>query len=138
MYKVLIAGVLAASLWACGSSREVPEDLAGRWDVQEIAGAPLGEGVDIWFEIDASTGAMTGSTGCNEFTATMTSFAESLAIGAVTMTERACLDQAAATDEARFIRVLPAVQRRIRRGRSLELLPMASGSETLIRARLAD
>lgn len=140
MRNWIIAGALMLGLSACGGQgrAELPADLAGRWEVQEIAGAPLGEGVNIWFEIDAQTGAMHGFTGCNDFTASMSAFANSLAVGAVTETQAECPNDFAATDEARLLGVLPAVQRHIRRGRSLELLPLASGSETLVRARLLD
>lgn len=131
---------LAAALAACGqaSRGELPAELAGRWEVQEIGGASLGEGVDVWFEIDAASGRLHGFTGCNEFSATMTAFADALAVGAVEEAAGECPSQAAATDEARFLGVLPSVQRHIRRGRSLELLPRTSGSETLVLARLSD
>jgi heat shock protein HslJ len=130
--------VALVALAACGRTSEVPADLTGRWEVQQIAGASLGEGVDIWIEIDATTGAMHGFTGCNNFTATMSGFTDSLAVGAITEEPGECADQAASTDETRFLAVLPHVQRRIRRGNSLELLEAPSGSETLIRLRLAE
>lgn len=140
MDKWIIACGLAFGLAACGQDvrPELPADLAGRWQVQEIAGASLGEGVEIWMEIDAQTGAINGFTGCNDFSATMSAFSQALAVGVVSEGPGECPSDAAATDEARFLGVLPHVQRHIRRGRSLELLPMASGSETLVRARLAD
>lgn len=140
MNKWIIACGFALGLAACGQDArpELPADLAGRWEVQEIAGASLGESVEIWMEIDVQTGAMRGFTGCNDFTATMSGFSQALAVGAVSEGAGECPNDAAATDESRFLGVLPLVQRHIRRGRSLELLPMASGSETLIRARLAD
>lgn len=136
MKRFLVAATLA--LAACGQSDELPADLTGRWQVQQIAGASLGEGVDIWIEIDAATGAAHGFTGCNNFTANITGFSEALAVGPIAEEAGACADQAAATDEARFLGVLHSVQRRIRRGRSLELLEAASGSEALLRLRLAD
>lgn len=46
---------------------------------------------------------------------------------------RNVVTSAAATDEARFIGVAPAVQRSIHRGNSLELPQAPSGSETLLR-----
>lgn len=127
---------ILAALGACERSSGVPDDLTGRWDVQEIAGASLGEGVDIWIEVDAATGAITGFSGCNNFSASLSAFGETLAIGAVTEEPGECANDAAATDETRFLMVLPQVQRRIRRGASLELLQAPSGSETLIKLRL--
>jgi heat shock protein HslJ len=126
-----------AALCACGpvSRPQAPEDLDGRWAVQEIAGASLGEGVDVWIEIDAANAIASGFTGCNAFTAPLTSFEQALTIGAPTEAAGECASQAAATDEARFLGVLPSVQRYILRGRSLELLPAASGAETLIKLR---
>lgn len=132
------AAALALAMAACSPQGEVPADIGGRWDVQQIAGASLGEGVDIWIDIDAVSGDVRGFTGCNNFIASMSAFSETLTIGPVTEETGACADAAAATDEARFLGVLPAVQRRIRRGHSLELLAATSGSEALLRLRLAD
>jgi heat shock protein HslJ len=136
MKRILVAALLTMA--ACGQSDELPADLTGRWQVQQIAGASLGEGVDIWIEIDAATGASHGFTGCNNFTATISGFSEALAVGPIREEAGACADQAAVTDEARFLGVLPSVQRRIRRGRSLELLEASQGAEALLRLRLAD
>ncbi|MBL8538573.1 MAG: META domain-containing protein [Hyphomonadaceae bacterium] len=133
---LISCAVLMTSVAGCQRSAEAPMDLSGRWDVQEIAGASLGEGVDIWMEVDAETGAITGFTGCNNFSAHLSSFGERLAIGDVVEETGDCPTEAAATDEARFLVVLPRVERRIRRGASLELLPIASGSETLLKLRL--
>lgn len=124
------------ALAACGRQAALPEDLNGRWEVQQIAGASLGEGVDIWIEIDAAEGTVRGFTGCNNFSAPATSFGESLTIGAIAEEPGECANEAAATDEARFLGVLPHVARSARRGASLELLEAAQGPDALIRLRL--
>jgi heat shock protein HslJ len=128
--------IAATALAACGSAPET--ELAGRWEVQQIAGASLGEGVDAWIAFDEAGRAVSGFTGCNNFTTTVSSFGTSIAFAPVSEEAGECPSQAAATDEARLLGVLPSVQRYIRHGRSLELLPAANGSETLIRLRLAD
>jgi hypothetical protein len=135
MRRLLVAAVLL--LAACGQAGrgELPTDLAGRWEVQQIAGASLGEGVDIWMEIDAASGEVRGFTGCNNFSTTMSAFGTMLAVAVATEEPGECPSEAASTDEQRFLMVLPLVQRHIRRGRSLELLQAASGTETLIRLR---
>ncbi len=79
---MLAAGLMLLAACAPGGAA-IPEGLGGRWDVQQIAGASLDEGIDQWIEIDAATGAISGFTGCNAFSATMSAFSESLAIGAV-------------------------------------------------------
>lgn len=71
---ILAAGLIVQA--ACAPRAATPENLGGRWDVQQIAGASLGEGVDQWLEIDAATGAISGFTGCNAFSATMSAFSE--------------------------------------------------------------
>ncbi|MBY0564606.1 MAG: META domain-containing protein [Hyphomonadaceae bacterium] len=123
------------ALGGCTPQSDAPADMTGRWQVQEIAGASLGEEVDIWMEIDAEAGAISGFTGCNNFTARLDNFGRMIAIGAVSEEAGECANDAAATDERRFLVVLPQVQRRIQRGQSLELLQAASGSETLIKLR---
>lgn len=130
---------LALAVTACGQTQdEIPSDLTGRWDVQEIAGASLGEGVDIWIEIDAHTGAMTGFTGCKPFTASVSGFGQGISVGGVDAAAGECANEAASTDEARFLGVLGSVQRYIRHGRALELLQAQPGTEALLNLRLED
>jgi heat shock protein HslJ len=135
--KLMVLAASLAALAACTQSPALPTELAGRWNVQQIAGASLGEGVDIWVEIDPASGAMTGFTGCNGFTATMTSFSEAITIGAVSEEDVACATPEAGVDEARFLGVLGSVQRYVRHGRALELMSNDSG-EALLRLRNED
>ena len=127
------AAICLLALGACGPVAE-PE-LDGRWRVQQIADASLGEGVEIWMEFDTSGEVVRGSTGCNEFSAPLTAYGESLAIGPANEASGECPSVAAATDEQRFLMVLPHVRRHIVHGRSLELLDANAGSEALIRLR---
>jgi heat shock protein HslJ len=136
MKRWALGAVAALALAGCGRAPET--DLQGRWEVQEIAGASLGEGVDIWMEFAEEGDGVRGFTGCNAFATTVTSFQTGIAFAPPAEEPGECADQAAATDEARFLGVLPSVQRYIRHGRSLELLPATEGSEALIRLRLAD
>jgi heat shock protein HslJ len=135
MKRVVFAIYAALAAAACQPQNEF---LDGRWRVQQIAGASLGDRVNIWIEFDGANETVTGFTGCNEFTAPLNTFSETLAIGPVIEGAGECPSTAAATDERRFLMVLPQVQRQILRGRSLELLQAASGSETLIRLRRED
>lgn len=122
---------------ACARPAELPEALNGRWDVQQVAGASLGEGVHIRIAIDAGQGRISGFSGCNDFSAPMTAFGDMLSIGAVEEDGGTCATAAAATDEERFLMVLGSVGRYARRGRSLELLPREQG-EALLLLRYAD
>lgn len=131
-------GAAAMALAACTPPERPPQELTGRWDVQQIAGAPLGEGVDIWIEIDQATGAVSGFTGCNTFTSTLASYGVGATFAPPQEADGACASDAAATDETRFVMVLPSVRRFIRNGRSLELLPDQEGAEALLRLRLTD
>lgn len=135
MKRVIFPVFAALALGACQPA-DAPLD--GRWQVQQIAGAALGADVEIWMVFDTAGQTVTGFTGCNDFSAPLNTFSGTLAIGAVTEEVGDCANMAAATDEQRFLLVLPQVQRQILRGKSLELLPAASGSETLIRLRRAD
>jgi heat shock protein HslJ len=128
---------LCAAL-ALASCEQPVSELSGRWDVQQIAGASLGEGVDIWMEFDAAGASVSGFSGCNAFTTSASVFETSISFAQPAEQAGDCASEAAATDETRFLRVLPAVQRYILRGDSLELLQAPSGSETLIRLRRAD
>jgi heat shock protein HslJ len=130
----LLVGIGAVlALAAC--AQQQPSELAGRWEVQQIAGASLGEGVDIWIEFDRSGEAVSGFTGCNSFNTTAALFETSITFAPPVEAAGECATQAAATDEARFLGVLPSVQRYILRGNALELLQAPSGSEDLLRLR---
>jgi heat shock protein HslJ len=133
MMKLMLAVIAVLAATACNSSQ--PHELAGRWEVQQIAGASLGQGVDIWLEFDRSGEAVTGFTGCNSFTTTAALFEPSITFAMPVEAAGECASEAAATDKARFLGVLPSVQRYILRGNSLELLQAPSGSETLVRLR---
>ena len=135
MKYVLVAVASALTLAGC---QPVDTSLAGRWRVQQIAGASLGEGVEIWMTFDIANETVSGFTACNEFAAPLNTFGDAFTIGAISEGEGECGSMAAATDEQRLLLVLPQVQRRILRGKSLELLQAASGSETLIRLRRED
>lgn len=128
-----LLSLAASGLSSCGLSAEVelPDELGGAWVVQQIAGASLGEDVEVYMEIDANTGAMTGFTGCNPFSASMTAFSDALAIGPIQEGPGECASPEAATDEARFLGVLPSVHRFVRRGKALELLPQEQGEALL-------
>ena len=122
---------------ACTPQPRLPEALSGAWDVQQIAGASLGEEVRIRVNINAEQGRITGFTGCNDFSAPMTAFSDAISIGAVREDDAPCASVAAATDETRLLGVLSSIGRYSRHGRSLELLPRETG-EALLRLRYAD
>lgn len=96
-------GMLAVCLAAaCARAPAAPRALDGDWEVQQIAGASLGEGVRIRLDIEAETGRMKGFTGCNEFNAQMSAFGDSIAIGAPVEEDGPCSNEAASTDERVF------------------------------------
>lgn len=136
--RLTLLAVAALALAACEPAHNASDDLDGRWDVQEIAGASLGESVDVWLELDTAQGVVSGFSGCNTFSAPLSTFSNSLSIGAISEQQAECPSAKAATDEARLLAVLPHVQRHIRRGASLELLPAQQGSEALLKLRLAE
>ncbi len=131
MRKIVLFALLA--LAAC--ARTETADVAGRWEVQQIAGASLGEGVDVWIEINADANEMIGFTGCNNFSAPLSTFGDAVTVGAIAEEVGECADPAAATDEARFLAVLPNIQRRIVHGDSLELSDATPGVDALIKLR---
>ncbi len=130
-------GIVVAAL-ALAACTPPQRELDGRWEVQQIAGASLGEGVEIWIEFDEVAEIVTGFSGCNAFSASLSKVERAIAFGPVNEAPGDCASEAAATDEARFLRVLTGVQRYGRRGASLELLAGAQGGEALIRLRRTD
>lgn len=137
--SVALLSLAAPGLSACGAPAQpkLPNDLGGAWVVQQIAGASLGEDVEIYIEIDANSGAMSGFTGCNPFSAPVTAYADALAIGPIQEQLGECASAEAATDEARLLGVLPFVHRFRRRGNALELLPQERG-DALVLLRIDD
>lgn len=134
MRQTILLAAFALGLAAC--SPQESNTLNGHWEVQQIAGASLGENVDIWILIDGD--AATGFTGCHDFSTTLATFGTNVSFSPLQEQSGECASMAAATDEARFLGVLPSVQRYVRHGRSLELLPQTPGAEALIRLRLTD
>ena len=130
-------GAAFVALSACAQPQPTSE-LGGRWEVQQVAGASLGDGIYLWIEIDRATHAVTGFTGCNDFASSVTELGAGLSFAPVTEEPGECPSEAAAIDEARFLGVLPSITRYVRNGRSLELLPREEGAEALVRLRLAD
>lgn len=134
MNRAWAIAVATLGLAACGQ-QPAEHPLDGRWEVQQIADAPLGDGVDIWVEFDEVAEIVNGFTGCNNFSASISTYGSMVSFGPVNEAPGDCPSEAAATDEARFLTVLPAVQRYGLRGDSLELLQPAQGSEALVRLR---
>lgn len=132
-----VAMSLAGGLASCGllDANKAPAELGGSWIVQQVAGASLGEHVEIFLEIDPRTGGVTGFTGCNRFVAQMSAFGDALSVGQIQERQAPCPNAAAAADEVRFLAVLPLVRRYARRGNSLELLPQGYG-EALLKLRV--
>lgn len=122
---------LVAAVAACTPAP--PSELEGDWLVQQIAGASLNAEERIYFSIEGET--MRGFTGCNEFSASVTQFSNTVTISNVAEIDAACPSQAAATNEARLLGVLPGVTRFARRGASLQLLGDRSLPDALVIAR---
>ena len=134
MYRrAALAFAGAAALLVAGCAPQAESSFDGAWLVQEIAGASLNADERIYFSVEGDT--MRGFTGCNNFTASVTQFSAVLSISNVSEEVAECPSQAAATNEARFLGVLPAVKRYVRHGASLELLADSAQSDALITAR---
>lgn len=131
MLKTLRAFVGVVALAACAPQAQ--SDLDGDWLVQQIAGASLNADERIYFSIEGDT--MHGFTGCNEFTASVTKFSETLSISNVVEVDAVCPSEAAATNEQRLIGVLPSVTRFARHGMSLQLLGDRALPDALVIAR---
>ena len=115
------AGATLASFVAQGT------DLAGTaWQVtaynngkQAVVSVTTGSTITIEFMPD---GRVRGSGGCNSFSASYTSSADQLAIGAVGATRRACAEpDGVLVQEAAFLRALETVAFARREGHRLEL-----------------
>lgn len=132
--KIIFALVGLATLTACAPQAQ--SELDGEWLVQQIAGASLNAEERIYFTIEGET--MRGFTGCNEFTASVTQFSETATISNVVETDAACPSDAAATNEARLLGVLPSVTRFVRNGASLQLLGDRALPDALVLARADD
>jgi heat shock protein HslJ len=129
--RTILALLAAAVVTACAPATQ--SELDGDWLVQQIAGASLNADERIYFSIDGET--MRGFTGCNEFSASVTQFSETVSISNVAEIDAACPSEAAATNEARLLGVLPAVTRFARHGASLQLLGDRALPDALVLAR---
>lgn len=133
MYRCAALALAGAAILVAACAPESEANLDGAWLVQQIAGASLNADERIYFTVEGDT--MRGFTGCNDFTASLTQFSGTLAISNVTETVGVCPSDAAATNEARFLGVLPSVKRFARHGASLELLGDSAQPDALIVSR---
>ncbi len=132
--NAILVFAVAAALAACAPQAQ--SELDGEWLVQQIAGASLNADERIYFSIEGET--MRGFTGCNAFTASVTQFSGTVSLSNVTEVDAACPSDAAATNEARFLGVLPSVTRFARHGASLQLLGDRAQPDALVLAREDD
>jgi heat shock protein HslJ len=132
--NAILVFAAAAALAACAPQAQ--SELDGEWLVQQIAGASLNADERVYFSIEGET--MRGFTGCNAFTASVTQFSGTVSLSNVTEVDAACPSDAAATNEARFLGVLPSVTRFARHGASLQLLGDRAQPDALVLAREDD
>ena len=110
MKRLLVLLAVAASLAACAiTTREATADLPGTsWVLAELDGVdPVAEAAPtIEF---AEDGTVSGSTGCNTFTGSVTIDGTSLEFGPLATTRMACADPAVNEQEQAFLLALEGV-----------------------------
>lgn len=75
-------------------------DMTGRWRVTSIGGVAIAAGSSApWVNFDES-GAVSGFTGCNNFSGTYSVSDQRLSFGPLATTRRACIGDAAANERA--------------------------------------
>lgn len=109
MSRILLPAVaLAAFAAAARAEPPAPEDLAFSWIPKEISGEAVPENTPARIVLGAD-GTAQGNGGCNGFTGTYRLEGESIAIGPLAATRRACL-QPFMDLETRFFAALAAAR----------------------------
>ncbi|TXC68925.1 META domain-containing protein [Sphingorhabdus soli] len=90
-----------ATLSGCGGATLPPADLAGtRWQMRSINGASVDRSIATSLAFDGTR--MSGSAGCNRFSASYSSDGTRLSAGPIAATKMACTGPAKAQEQAAF------------------------------------
>jgi putative lipoprotein len=96
----LLVATLALVLTACGGSSSGTHDIKGTaWTVSTIAGQQTVPGAQPTISF-GSDGAISGSTGCNQYSGTYTVDGDKLTVSQLATTRKACADPAVNAQEA--------------------------------------
>ncbi len=92
---------------------EPPTSLDGtQWSVREIDGTPATPGIqEKDLSIKFSAKGVSGFAGCNTFTGSFETSAESVTLGPLASTQRACIDNGIQAQEMKFLAALVRVEK---------------------------
>lgn len=106
--RVILIAATGVLLTHCAQPSTPPSPEPGlngdEWSVDSIDGQDLVELSHLTLVFD-DTGALTGSSGCNQFSASYDLSGDALSIGPMTITERACIAPVM-EQESRFVDIL--------------------------------
>ena len=101
-----------------------PTDIEGSWEVtgfntgSAVSSVALGSTIDMTFDAE---GQVSGNSGCNQFSGGYSTDGNSIAIGPLMSTMRACADEAVNTQEQQFLAALDQAETWSISGDHLEL-----------------
>ncbi|ADZ70435.1 META domain-containing protein [Polymorphum gilvum] len=122
----LAAGLSLTLAAGAGHAQDLPFDLAGNWQVEEIDGTPVLDGVDVQLDL-SSGGTAGGSTGCNTMFGQVKVSGGVLKIGPLAVTRKAC-PPAVMEQERKLLEVIGAVADYRKEDGALVLLSAAGGA----------
>lgn len=131
--KSLPGAMSLALLSACASTAYgPPPELSGtRWAVTSIDGSSTsGRGADLTADFGVD-GRINGDSGCNNYSGPYIQTGETVRIGELLSTRRACVDDARQRQEARMLRILQGANTVEREGDGRISLRSQSGSVVL-------
>lgn len=104
MTRPLLAAFACLALIACRNEGATGDPLAVfgtgvEWNVTEIAGAPVPDGVEVTIT-QPEAGLLAGSSGCNRYSGRMSAKGEGLEIGALAGTRMMCPEAQMAAEQA--------------------------------------
>lgn len=132
-FALLMLVPLAMLLYSCAATAPAgpPPQLSGtRWAVTSVDGAVPGRGADLTADFGVD-GRINGDSGCNNFSGPYIQTGDTVRIGELLSTRRACTDSERQQQETRMLRVLQGVNT-VERGRDGRIsLRGQAGSVTL-------
>ncbi len=136
LFAGLALGTVGAVVAGCASApgNSIPPDLSGtRWSISRIDGRAPSGGENLFAQFSIN-GQVEGNSGCNQFSGPWIQSGNTLRVGELLSTRRACVEADRQQQEARLLRVLQGTHtlRREKEGRisltgsggALELSPV--------------
>ena len=109
--RLIVASLFIMTLSSCAADQLGALPDKSLWRLTNLADFPPVVDAQVSLEINRTDAQLTGSTGCNRYSASFSGDFENPRVGAIGMTKRACISEKRREQERRFIQALRCTAR---------------------------